>query len=266
MIRTLVGKSVWERRKPLLWWTIGMALYVVLNVAFFPSLREESFDEIFETVPEAMLAAFGIQDIAALATGVGYVNSQLYDGFGTILVAAWAIAIGATTISNEEDSKTMDMLLSLPVERWKVVVDKWAAMSGLLIGLAASIGLVLALSNPIWDLQLTAAGLLWVNVGLALLAILFGSLALAVSAVTGRKGLAIGLSGGLMALLFLLYGLGAVVEALDPWRVVSPFYWYLNSIPLAGDVSWPGYAGMAIFTLAFLGLAVWGFDRRDVGV
>jgi ABC-2 type transport system permease protein len=266
MIRTLVGKSIWERRKTLMWWSIGMAVYVVLNVAFFPSLREESFDEIFATIPEAMLAAFGIQDIEALATGVGYVNSQLYDGFGTILVAAWAIAIGATTLISEEDSKTMDMLLSLPLARSHVVVHKWLAMVGVILGLCASIFVVLLISDPIWDLQLPLSGMIWVNVGLALISILFGSIALAISSYTGRRGLAIGISAALMALLFLLYGLGSVVDALEPLRPASPFYWYLNSVPLGGTVSVSGFLGMAAITLASLGLAIWGFNRRDVGV
>ncbi|NNC42039.1 MAG: ABC transporter permease subunit [Acidimicrobiia bacterium] len=266
MIRTLTGKGIWDRRKTLMWWGIGMTLYVILNVAFFPSLKEESFSELFESVPEAMLAAFGIQDIAALSTGVGYVNSQLYDGFGTILVAAWAIAIGATTLSSEEDSKTMDMLLSLPVSRTRVVLEKWLAMVVLMVGISAVIFLVLVVSNPIWELDLTLEGMVWVNLGLALLSILFGTLAMAVSAVSGRRGLAIGASGGLLALLFLLYGLGSVVDSLESIRGASPFYWYLDSVPLAGTVSALGFLGMAFVTLLFLAIAVLGFNRRDVGV
>ncbi|MBT8249696.1 MAG: ABC transporter permease [Acidimicrobiia bacterium] len=266
MIRTLTGKGIWDRRKTLMWWGIGMTLYVILNVAFFPSLKEESFSELFESVPEAMLAAFGIQDIAALSTGVGYVNSQLYDGFGTILVAAWAIAIGATTLSSEEDSKTMDMLLSLPVSRTRVVLEKWLAMVVLMVGISAVIFLVLVVSNPIWELDLTLEGMVWVNLGLALLSILFGTVAMAVSAVSGRRGLAIGASGGLLALLFLLYGLGSVVDSLESIRGTSPFYWYLDSVPLAGTVSALGFLGMAFVTLLFLAIAVLGFNRRDVGV
>ncbi len=266
MIRTLTGKGIWDRRKTLMWWGIGMALYVILNVAFFPSLKEESFSELFESVPEAMLAAFGIQDIAALSTGVGYVNSQLYDGFGTILVAAWAIAIGATTLSSEEDSKTMDMLLALPLSRTRVVLEKWLAMVALMAAISAVIFLVLVASNPIWDLNLTMAGMVWVNVGLALLSVLFGTVAMAVSAVSGRRGLAIGVSGGLMALFFLLYGLGSVVESLRSIRGASPFYWYLDSVPLAGAASISGFLGMASVTLLLLAVAIRGFNRRDVGI
>lgn len=266
MIQTLVGKSIWERRKTLMWWSIGMALYVILNVAFFPTLKEESFDELFASVPEAMLAAMGIQDIDALATGVGYVNSQLYDGFGTILVAAWAIAIGATTLVSEEESKTMDMLLSLPLARSHVVVHKWLAMVGVILALCASIIVILLISNPIWDLQLTLSGMIWVNVGLALISIMFGTIALAVASYTGRRGLAIGVAAALMALFFLLYGLGSVVDVLEPIRSASPFYWYLNSVPLGGTVSVVGFVGMLAVTLGSLGFAVWGFDQRDVGV
>lgn len=263
---SLSGKGIWDRRKTLMWWSIGMALYVVLNVAFFPSLQEETFSDVFESVPEAMLAAFGIQDIAALSTGVGYVNSQLYDGFGTILVAAWAVAIGATTLASEEDSKTMDMLMSLPLTRPRVVLEKWIAMVVLMIALCGVIFVALLASNPIWELDLSLGGMAWVNVGLALLSVMFGTLALAVSAVTGKKGLAIGVSGGLMALFFLLYGLGSVVDILESVRGVSPFYWYLNSVPLAGTVSWLGLGGMAVVSAMLLLVAVWGFNRRDVGV
>ena len=110
---------------------------------------------------------------------------------------------------------------------------------------------LLLISNPLLDLQLSIEGMLAVNVAAGLLGLLFGAMALALGALTGRRGLAIGLSAGIAVAAFFLYGLAPLVDALEPLGKLSPFYWYLEPNPLAN-----GFDPMLLWMVAFTGLFV----------
>ncbi|MEX2424209.1 MAG: hypothetical protein WD990_09545, partial [Acidimicrobiia bacterium] len=101
---------------------------------------------------------------------------------------------------------------------------------------------------------------------LALFGFLFGTVAILIGAITGKKGLAIGATAGLAVIAFLANGLAPQVDALAWMQNLSPFSWAngtdtlrdgldpLMSLLLAG-----------VSALAVAG-AIFAFDRRDVGV
>jgi ABC-2 type transport system permease protein len=97
-----------------------------------------------------------------------------------------------------------------------------------------------------------------------LLALLFGALALAISAATGRvKAAAYGASG--LALAFYVinafFPLSDELAGIAEW---SPFYYYLTSDPLNNGMHW-GHAGLlTAITAGLLALAVVLFNRRDL--
>ena len=67
-----------ERRRSLLWWTLGLVALVVLNVAFYPSVRDDpALSDYAKDLPESVRALFagGELDIASPA---GYLNSQIF--------------------------------------------------------------------------------------------------------------------------------------------------------------------------------------------
>ena len=67
-----------ERRRSLLWWSLGLLALVALNIAFYPSIRDDtSINDYVKDLPESLRGLFagGELDIASPA---GYLNSQVF--------------------------------------------------------------------------------------------------------------------------------------------------------------------------------------------
>jgi ABC-2 type transport system permease protein len=104
------------------------------------------------------------------------------------------------------------------------------------------------------------------NFELALLALVFGSLALAVGGVTGKRGITLGIASGATVASFFINGLASLVSWLEWPQKLTPFYWLQRSDPLAKGLSMEDTLIMLAVIGVFLGIAIWGFERRDVAV
>lgn len=265
MLRSVFGKTIWERRAGLMWWALGLAMLALLTVAFWPTLRDQSeLTEFLETLPPGLLALFGGADIDELLTPAGFVSSRLYATIGPVLLIVFAVSVGTRVIAGEEERGTMDLLLSQPVTRSRIVMEGLAAMVLLVAALAGTLFVVLLATNPLFDLELTVTAILAANVGVTLLAILHGTLALAVGGATGNRALTLGVSTAVVVLGWFINGLAEVIDQLEPVQLVSPFHWFLQGSPLSGGFDWQANALMAGVAATFAAVAVWGFGRRDV--
>ncbi len=268
MLNSIFAKTVWERRRSTGWWMLGMAALAGLTVAFYPSIRNdtESFEDLFQSFPPELLSVFGIEDPASLVTATGLVNSRLYSGIGPVIVAVLGIGMGTAAIAGEEERGTLDLLLAQPVTRTQIVVEKLAAAAVVILAVVLTLFLTLSLLNPIVDLGFSFSGILSANVALGLFAMLFCAVALAVGAVTGNRGLTVGVSAALVGVLFFVNGLAPLVDEIAWLQKLTPFYWLQDPNPLANGLDfWATVifvAGIGLVTA----VAVWGFNRRDIAV
>jgi ABC-2 type transport system permease protein len=95
------------------------------------------------------------------------------------------------------------------------------------------------------------------------LAVEFGWLALAVGAVTGRRGVAIGVATAAAIAAYLLYVAGRLVEAVEPWRPLSPFDQALGGGSIGAGLD-PAALTMPLTGAVLLALALPFFARRDI--
>jgi ABC-2 type transport system permease protein len=266
MLGSVFAKTVWERRNGMIGWVIGVAALVIITAVFYPTIRrqQEAYSQVFETM-EDFAAIFGVDDISEVLEPAGYLNSQLYANTLTIVLMVFAIGMGTGAVAGEEDRKTMDLLLAHPVTRRRIVLDKFAAMTALTFGLAVLTLVVLLVFSEPTQLRVGFVELLAANAGMGLVGLLFGTLALALGALTGRRGLTIGISSAVAVAAFFLYGFAPVIEQIEWTQVLSPFWWYLGGRPLSDgfDVM---FLGLAAAILVLLAAAMWGFERRDVSV
>lgn len=267
LLASITGKGIWDRRRSFWWWLLGIGFLAAITISLFPSLADtgDAFQGLLDAYPPELLAFFGITDPDSLLTGAGLVSSRVYQGIGLVVFLAFAIGIGKAALAGEEKDGTADLLLATPPTRDRVVVAKATSLLLLLLALVAGVFVIVWLGDAIVDLDLTLGGLLAANLGMAFLAFLFGAVALATGAGTGKPGLAIGVASGLGVATFLLNGFGAVVDRLEPFRPLSPFYWYQgDNNPLEQTLGWQQPLLLAV-GLAFVGAAMLLFRRRDIG-
>jgi ABC-2 type transport system permease protein len=266
MLDSVFEKTVWDGRRSIWWWLGGLVVLQGFMVAYYPALGDMSeFADLLEQYPEAMLALFGI-DPQEFLTAAGFIHGELYSAMLPVIFLIYTIMRGAAATAGEEHDGTMDLTLSTPVTRSRVVVDSALAMTATTVALGLSLIVVLLVGNLLVDLELSVAGIVAINLGLVLTGLLFGAMALALGAWTGRKVVAAGVATGVAVAAFFFNGLASLIEAFEVPEQFSPFHWLLDSKPLINGFDWGGIALLTAVTVAFFAAAVWAFGRRDISV
>ena len=257
-------RGVADHRNALAGWCVGAIAYIVVIAAIFPSFASSgSLDKLVQSYPDVLKSLFGISGSGSLSSGAGFLDAELFSFMLPLIVLVLTIGSGARTFAGEEDAGRLELLLAYPVRRRDAVVAKGGAVGVETVAVCLAAGLALAISNPIFDLGLSASHVVQAVSGLALLGLLFGWLALAIGAATGKHGVAVALPAGLAAGSYLVSGLHSLAGWLDPLRFLSVFWW-IGTSPLQHGIRGVGALVVGLAAVAVLGTGAALVGRRDL--
>ncbi len=268
LLGSVLGKSVWDRRRSVWVWAFGLSTMSFFTFAAWPSLAGDSnaLQALVDSFPREVLALFGLTDPQALATPEGFVSSRTYGSVGPIVVIVFAITAMASLVAAEESTGRLDMVLANPLRRRSVMMHKATAVVALMGIVVAVLLAVVLYGNMQWDTGMDLYAMVAANIGLGLLGLAFWGIAVAIWAVVGGSGPAVGATAAVAVVSYFLNGLGAVVDVLAPFRYLSPFYWFLgDTVPLAKGLTW-GYFALAVLAVAGTVFATTRFRTRDLAV
>jgi ABC-2 type transport system permease protein len=248
------------RRRGLIGATIGMVVYSVLIVALYPTFKHDTALNSL-TDKSSTLAAFGAT--GSLTTVDGWLGANLYANFVPLVALLLAIGYGASCIAGQDEDNTLGLTATLPVSRLSICLQKVTA----LLALAAVVPvatLACVLIGPHFDLNPDWMSLVEVTVAVALLATDFGLLAMAVGALTGSRGTAIGAASAVAAIAYLISSLSPVIHAIHQLRFSSLFFWAVGDDQLHYGLHWYA-AGILLGAGAVLtAVSIAAFHRLDV--
>ena len=217
-------------------------------------------------------------DLGAAASGlagrpvnVGTLGGYLQWKYGALflwIVAIWAILSLSATLAGEARTGALDLVVSAPLSRRRVAVEKVAAhltlMTVSLLLLAFAAWLTATGFGTLPGDSLSAGAALSYALWVALMAFAFGGLALLVSQFLGRSaGTAI--SGTVLFAGWILNGYQTTVPAFRAPAELTPWAWTANHLPLAGQNDWPSLVPVALLAVLLLAAGVEAFVRRDLG-
>jgi ABC-2 type transport system permease protein len=239
------------------------SMFLVMGVLMGPmyaAIPAETF-EAFANFPETMLALFGGGDIA---TPEGWYQLETFGMMAPIAVMVVAIAIGAGALAGEEASRTMGLLLANPIRRSKIVLEKgWTMVFySFLVGFATFTGVTLG--SILGDMGMDVGNIAATCLLQSLVGLVFGALALALSAGTGQKSVAVFGAVGAGIVMHLFNSLASLNEAIAGWAKWSPFYYYLGNDPLNNGMDWSNAAILTGLSIVLVGLSAVLFKRRDI--
>jgi ABC-2 type transport system permease protein len=264
MLTSIAAKAIYDQRRALVAWTLSLVGLVAMYAALWPSIRDQpTFNDYLDQMPAALRSLFAASG-ADLSTPVGYVQVELLSLMAPLLLIIYSITAGAAAVAGEEDRHTLELLLANPVSRSRIVLEKLAALSAGAALLGAGTAAALLAAGPLAGMSLPAGGVVSAVMHLTLLGIVFGSMALAVGAGTGRAGLSRAVPAVAAVLAYVVNGLAPVVGWLRPVQCMSPFYQYAGHDPLRHGLSWPAVVVAVLSILVMAGLAMAGFHRRDI--
>jgi ABC-2 type transport system permease protein len=249
-------------RRSLTLWGVALAAIAAMYVSVYPAIGGADLQSLIEGLPEGMVEAMGYDQIG---TPAGYISSTVYGLLAPILLSVFAIGAGARLIGGEEELGALELEFAAPVARSQIYVERmlalWANITILVVVVTVATGtLAFAL-----DLELSITNLVAASVGLWLLILGFGTVALAAGAITGRKTIGLAAGAGLAVVSFMLDAIGPTIDV-EWMTTVSPFSWYLGDQPLQNGFDVQGLVLLVLVPViaGVVGLRL--FDRRDLMV
>ncbi|MBM7843292.1 ABC transporter permease subunit [Herpetosiphon giganteus] len=270
MLRNIFSKTIYERRRSLLWWGLGIIMLVAVLIGFYPAMNNpetsQQLAKAMEAMPKEMLAAFGVTDVANLTTPAGYIQGRLFGFMLPLIVMIFTIGLGSRVIAGEEEARTLDLILAHPIRRSTIVWQSFAALCVLSLAMGLITWLSLWLGVLLLDMQIGASELGAASFNMSLMALCFGAIALLIGAATGKRALSMAVATILAVIGYFANSLASVIDWLVPLQKLSPFYYADYNQPLKHGFHYLPFLvlGSVIVLCGFAAVKL--FERRDVAV
>jgi ABC-2 type transport system permease protein len=252
-----------SRRGSIIGWGSGAGLFVLLYSLMYPAMPAEMLETDWANI-EAM-QAFGQME---MGTFEAYFASVTLN-FVPLIVAIFAVVNGTGTLAGEEENGTLELMVTLPLQRWEIVVSKALAMaaSAFLILCIVSVGGVLAAIgvNSQMESHTPPLGMIVpiLNVWPLTLALMMISLFL--GALLPQRRFAAGAGALVVLVSFLGNNLLPMIESMDPVTALLPHRYYEHSPTTFAEGIHVGNALVLITAaLVFVLLAVVSFSQRNL--
>jgi ABC-2 type transport system permease protein len=242
---------------------VVVSLFALLMIAFYPSIAESAADleGYIESLPPVIREAFGIE---AFASVEGFLATEFYQFAWVLLLGVYFAYRAAGLIAGDVERERMDVLLSAPISRVRVVVEKYLTLiAPLLVAnvvvVAVVYGGVLAIDESISLTRLLAVHALSIPYLL-----LTAAIGLALSVTLQRTDLAQRGALGLVFGLFIVEA-GAAAAGLDWLALIAPTHYYdPTAILVRGQYDLAGAGIMLAGAVAVVALSALWFRRVDV--
>lgn len=252
-----------ESRWSAIGYGLGAAVYILVIVSVFPTVRDNSqqLNQLMQIYPEALKKAFGIEDISTLA---GFLGAEALNVIWPIIVGVFAITAGSSVVAQEVADGTVDLWLSVPERRSRLLLGKVAALIVVAAIIAAIsiaavwIGAVLVNESFAFSHYLAAF------VTMLVLLVTMLSYSVLFSSFLSDRGRAAALAATVTIGCYLAWIIASMSSSVSWLRYLSIFTVYKPQTALAdGTLHVGGIAILLTLSVVCIGAAVVLFARRD---
>ena len=263
-MKNLFQKTLFDHKKGLMFWVLGILASDLIITSFFPTVKKmpELMNEYVESFPKEISVWFG--DLSSIGTPEGFLNVELFSFMFPFAFIAYAITVGTNIIAGEEKNKTIDILISNPIKRSTLIIQKFLAMATLITIFCFIAWFGFVLVTPIMKVNLFNLAQMCIN--LALITIFFGSISILTGSITGKTGISTGLSGGLAFITFLINGLAKLSSDFESIKYISPFFYYSDSNALFNGINIMHFLILISSIALIIYLSIYFYKDRELGV
>jgi len=268
MLKNIFLKTLKDKRNSLIWWSVGISLTIIFYMYFYPQFAKSQIllFQLTKMYQEIPFVKMFIGETLDFTSPEGFINAEFFSFMGPLLFLVFALSFGSDSIAGEEERKTLELLLANPIQRWKILLEKFSAMSFSIFILGGISFISFILGILIFEVDVSLLRLLEALLSLCLFSILFGTLALTVGSLKGRKGLNIGFSSTIAIISYLLNSLSFLADFMKPYRKFSFFYYYIGNDPIKNRLN-PAHILVFLVSIGILlALSIIVFEKRDIAV
>ena len=250
-----------RRLKGTLVLSVAIGALVLFYVAMWPVMADLDLDELFEGFPDIFLDMFGIIELGTIE---GFLAAELYQFIWTLLLGLYFAYAGGGVIAGEFERNGLDISLSLPVTRTRLLLEEFTALFvpivvvNVLVGLVV-FGGVVALGewiDPLYLMLVHAASIPYLAACLAIGLVLSVSL--------DRADIAQRLAIGIVFALWAIDSVSLTVDR-DWLGWLSPSRYYQPSeILVLETIELFDMVVLIVMTIVLVMAAIIIFKRRDL--
>ena len=242
---TIIKHEIKANAKTMLIWSFSIGFIILAVMLMFPLMEEQLIEmgDLFSNM-NGLSSAFGLDQLSVYSP-IGYYGSQV----GVVLSLGGALftaMLGADLLSKEEGGHTAEFLLTSPISRLNIVLQKLAAMIVIVFifevicfSMATLSFVFIKESIPMPEFLLYHVAQFYLHIEIA--CICFG-----ISAFSEKMNT--GLALGIATILYFIDIMVKTVGDLDFLKYITPFYY-----ASAGDIF---SSGKIDGVLVFIGIVV----------
>lgn len=252
----------------LLVYTVASVAMMWMYVGMFPSIakQSESYAQLAEAFPEAMMKAFGIENFI-MDKIENFLAIEHFSMIWPLMLILLSFTFASNAIAREIEKGTIEHLLCRPVSRLKIFFGKYAAgMTAMLVFVILSIFAIVPLGS------LHGVNYQFPHFATtAFLGFLFGwaifSLAMMCSSFFSDKGKVAMTVGGLLIIMYVLNIISGLKENLKNLEYLSFFHYFATGDALIKNiVNSESILVFIITALICTIIGAWRFSKRDIAV
>lgn len=248
-------------------WGIGFMAMMAMVLQLSPALNGLSLVELMESLPPWMMAMAGVSDPQIMGTVEGLIVMGVF-GKLALLFAAYPVVMGLRVTAAEETEGTMDVMLSLPLPRWRVIFEKFIAYSlNVLLLMAMTVaGLYVGQLGVSIDIDVNKLVLVTATVIPVMIFLL--ALTTFTGAVFSRRQLVMTIITVYIVFSFAIQTVGPMVNApwMDAIESISIFTYYDVETTLVSGITQWHVSLMLGLSLVLIATSFVSFERRDIAV
>lgn len=260
-------ETLWRGWRGALYWGVGFALYALALMFIVQDANIlKQYGEIAKAFPPALLQLFG-GDATSLATPEGFLGYGFF-GYMLLIFAVYSILSGLNITANEEDQGILDLVLSLPLPRWRMIVEKFMAYTLLSVVIIALAFVGLIAGTPFSALKIDSGKLLQATFNMLPSALLMLAFTTFAAALFRSKGVATVVAALFVVGSYFLNFLGEAASSslFEQARRLSFFSYYDHNGVILHGLAWGNVVLLLAGSAALVAGSLWFFQRRDVGI
>lgn len=257
-----------KNKKGLIIWTIILAALIVMMMAFYPIIAEETevYEKMLKSMPEGFTAVFGVGTLS-MGDIFGY---YAMEGFlmVTLFGSIYAMLLSSGILSKEESDKTIEFLLSKPISRRQIVTSKLLSYLTNIIILNIVVSIVLYISfQVVKQSDFSMKTFMLVSIAPLLLHLTFSAIGFLVSVFINKSKKITPISLGIVMVSFFLGMLSEITDKLEFLKYISPFkYFEVKNIIPSNEIELKYIVIMLGINIICISLAYIIYDKKDITV
>lgn len=259
-----------DKYKTFIGYLLTAVAFLEMYVALFPSIRQQAgqFDQMLKSFPPALFKAMNMDpNTLSFASLEAFLSTEYMSFLWPIMAIIFAISLANYISVNEVEKGTMEMLISLPVNRVRVFMERYSAGLLILAGFSAVSLLGAIPLAGLHGISYISNNYVTAAVGSFFFVWAVYSLAILFSVIFSEKGRASMASGGILIVMYVISIIANLQDSLKNIQYFS-FFHYFNGSDLLAKGIYPGHSLFVLggFAVVATVVALLWFNRRDLSV